>query len=137
MLELSVLFRALQLVAHAAHNFSSGATFQEDHAFFGDIYGKSEGYYDSIIERMIGFGYESKLQLQPYMAQVLSKISCPPVGARNEEYFKQILNYCTEASVMIDDLCSDPKAPEGVKQLLGGIADELDVLKYKLQRRLK
>jgi hypothetical protein len=88
MLKLAILFRAMQLFAHSAHNLCHGSTFHEDHAFFGDAYGKFEGYYDSIIERLIGFGYESHLDLSQIIKEVSSKYSntlfivcCGPLSA--------------------------------------------------------
>jgi DNA-binding ferritin-like protein len=139
MLQLAVLFRALQLFSHSAHNLCSGNTFHEDHAFFGSIYGQFEGYYDSIIERLIGFGYESHLELGGLISEVSKKlVGAPSVGVSDsKEYYIYILSHCDEAASLITDFCKSDELTEGTKQLLGGMADELEVLKYKISRRIK
>lgn len=138
MLQLAILFRSMQLFAHSAHNLCHGSTFHEDHAFFGDAYGKFEGYYDSIIERLIGFGYESHLDLSQIVKEVSSKLEmAPSIGASNNDYYSYLLSQCEESCKYCDEFCKSGQLSEGTKQLLGGIADELEVLKYKIQRRLK
>jgi DNA-binding ferritin-like protein len=138
MLKLAILFRAMQLFAHSAHNLCHGSTFHEDHAFFGDAYGKFEGYYDSIIERLIGFGYESHLDLSQIIKEVSSKLEeAPSVGASNNDYYSYLLTQCEEACGYCDEFCKSGQLTEGTKQLLGGISDELESLKYKILRRLK
>lgn len=139
MLQLAILFRSMQLFAHSAHNLCKGKTFHEDHSFFGDAYGKFEGYYDSIIERLIGFGYESHLDLGHISLELSKKLmSAPSVNVQdNNEFYSYLLGQCSEASSLCDDFCKSEELTEGTKQLLGGIADELEVLKYKINRRLK
>ena len=138
MLQLAVLFRAMQLFAHSAHNLCYGPTFHEDHSFFGDSYGKFEGYYDSIIERLVGFGYESHLDLSQIMIEISSKLQgSPSVGATNHDYYVYLLSQCEEACRYCNEFCKSSELTEGTKQLLGGIADELEVLKYKISRRIK
>ena len=138
MLQLAVLFRAMQLFAHSAHNLCHGSSFHEDHAFFGDAYGKFEGYYDSLIERLIGLGYESHLDLSQIIVEVSSKLQgSPSVGASNSDYYSYLLGQSEEACKYCDEFCKSKELTEGTRQLLGGIADELEVFKYKIKRRLK
>ena len=139
MLQLAILFRAMQLFSHSAHNLCKGKTFHEDHSFFGDAYGKFEGYYDSIIERLIGFGYESHLDLGDISLGISKKLmGAPSVNVQeNEEFYQYLLIQCDEALSLCGDFCKSGELSEGTKQLLGGIADELEVLKYKITRRLK
>jgi DNA-binding ferritin-like protein len=138
MLKLAILFRAMQLFAHSAHNLCHGSTFHEDHSFFGDVYGKAEGYYDSIIERLIGLGYESHLDLSQIIKEVSTSLEmAPSVGASNNDYYSFLLTQCEDACEYCNEFCKSGQLTEGTKQLLGGIADELEVLKYKILRRLK
>lgn len=139
MLQLAVLFRAMQLASHSAHNHCARTVFFQDHEFFGGVYSQAEGYYDSIAERMIGLGQEEQLKLQPFMAAVSQKLAtAPSVGVKeNKEFFIFLQSQCDEACKVIDALCKSGQLSEGTKQLIGGIADELEVLKYKISRRLK
>jgi len=139
MLELAILFRSMQLFAHSAHNLCKGKTFHEDHSFFGDAYAKFESYYDSIIERLIGFGYENHLDLSKICLELSKKLmSAPSVNVQdNNEFYSYLLFQCEEAMNLCNDFCKSDELTEGTKQLLGGIADELEVVKYKITRRLK
>lgn len=138
MLQLVICFRAMQLFAHSAHLLCARTVFFQDHEFFGSVYGQAEGYFDSISERMIGLGQEDQLKLQNVMSAVNQKLaSAPSVGVKeNKEYYVHLLNQCDEACKLIDAVCKNG-ASEGTKQLIGGIADELEVLKYKISRRIK
>ena len=138
MLQLAILFRSLQLISHHAHNLCYGPTFFEDHEFFGELYGKSEGYYDSIIERLIGLGYENSLQLEQIIQGSLKMIESLPSDKMNTQiYLIKCAKLIKEACDMIDEFCKSGKLTEGTKQLIGGMADELEVVSYKIQRRMK
>jgi len=139
MLQLAILFRAMQLFSHSAHNLCKGKTFHSDHDFFGDAYGKFEGYYDAIIERLIGFGYESHLDLASISLELSKKlVGAPSVNVQdNNEFYAYLLGQCEEAASLCGEFCKSGELTEGTKQLLGGIADELEMLKYKISRRLK
>lgn len=139
MLQLAILFRALQLASHSAHNHCARTVFFQDHEFFAELYGKAEGYYDSITERMIGLGQEEQLKLQTVIQAVSQKLaSAPSVGVKeNKEFFIYALSQLEESCKLVDSLCKSGQLSEGTKQLIGGIADEVEVLKYKISRRLK
>ena len=139
MLQLVILFRSMQMSSHQAHRLCARTVFFQDHEFFGSVYGQAEGYFDSISERMIGLGQEEQLKLQPLMAAVTQKLaSAPSTGVKeNKEYFVFLLSQAEEACKLCDALCKSGQYTEGTKQLLGGIADELEVLKYKISRRIK
>ncbi|GEM_PF-1518332 len=138
MIQLIIVFRALQLVAHHAHNLTKGLTFFEDHDFFGDLYGKAEGYYDSVVERFIGLGYESHLKLEMILMEVAKKVSIMKLEeAQPKDFYLNCLALISESNEMINKFCSSGQLTEGTKQLLGGIADELEVLKYKIARKMK
>lgn len=139
MFPLVVLFRSMQIFAHSSHLLCARTVFFEDHAFFGSVYGQAEGYFDSVSERMIGLGQEEQMKIQSIMAAVHQKLSsAPSVGVKeNKEYYSYLLSQCEEACKTIESLCKAGSLSEGTKQLIGGIADELEVLKYKISRRIK
>ena len=138
MLQLVVLFRAMQMFSHSAHLMCARTVFFQDHEFFGSVYGQAEGYFDSLSERMIGLGQEEQLKLQSVMSAVCQKLaSAPCCGVKdNKEYYAFLLSQAEEACKLCNQLCKSD-ASEGTKNLIAGIADELEVLKYKISRRLK
>jgi len=139
MLQLVILFRSIQLFTHSAHLLCARTVFFQDHEFFGSVYGQAEGYFDSISERMIGAGQEEQLKLQSVMAAVTQKLaSAPSVGVKeNKEFYSYLLTQSEEACKLCDQLCKASTTSEGTKNLLAGIADDLEVLKYKISRRIK
>lgn len=139
MLQLVVLFRAMQMVAHHAHLLCARTVFFQDHEFFGEVYGKAEGYFDSVSERIIGLGHEESLKLQDVMSAVNQKLAgAPSTGVKeNKEYYIYLLQECEEAGKQCEQLCKSSEISEGTKNMIAGIADELEVLKYKISRRLK
>jgi len=50
MSSIATLLRALQFLAHRAHNVIKGPTFFEDHKFLGKLYPDYEAAYDDIIQ---------------------------------------------------------------------------------------
>ena len=139
MLQLAVLFRAMQMAGHSAHQLCARTVFFQDHDAFAEIYEQAEKWFDSICERMIGLGQEEQLKLQPLMTAVSQKLaSAPSVGVKeNKEYFMFLQSQAEEACKLCDALCKSGQFSEGTKQLIGGIADELEILKYKISRRIK
>jgi len=138
MLQLVVLFRAMQMFSHSAHLMCARTVFFQDHEFFGEVYGLAEGYFDKVSERMIGLGQEEQLKLQTVMASVCQKLaSAPCCGVKeNKEYYTFLLSQAEEACKLCDQICK-AGASEGTKNLIAGIADDMEVLKYKISRRLK
>lgn len=137
MLKFAILLRAMQMFTHSAHNLCKGATFHEDHSFFGDVYGKAESWYDSVVERIIGLGYEEQVNLQSILSGVVQELSGAPSTDKSvTDFYLFLALQLDEASKMCSQICKHPDATEGTKQLIGGIADELEVLEYKVQRRL-
>jgi len=137
MLKFAILLRSIQLFTHSAHNLCKGVTFHEDHSFFGDVYGKAEGWYDSIVERIIGLGYEEQVNLQSILSGVVQELNGAPSTDKSvTDFYLFLALQLDEANKMCSQICKHPDATEGTKQLIGGIADELEVLEYKVQRRL-
>jgi DNA-binding ferritin-like protein len=136
MKQLLIYLRFAQLFGHNCHNFVGQKTFFQDHSFFGDFYGMAEGFYDGVIERMIGLGEEvDPVQVQVMAAQYLAQVKYP--FNDNDTCFKGCLAICKELCAEIDKLCQGGQYSEGTKQLLGGMADQLEVQMYKIQQRLK
>lgn len=133
---LLLYMRFAQLFTHNAHNFTSKPTFFSDHDFFGDAYGKFEGYYDAIAERMIGLGEEfDPVSVQVEAAGLLNDVKIK--FDNNDACFQLLLNITKEILALIEKLCKTGNLSQGTLQLIGGQADELEGLVYKLKRRLK
>ena len=131
MKQVAITLRALQLFAHNAHNQAKGATFLEDHEFFGELYEAYEGEYDSVVERMIGEGDETDLNS---IAEFAVETCAEKTPKTNEEAFSTILEYEKELCV---NIAKEVKgASDGTQNLLQGIADESLVRQYKIGRRL-
>ena len=139
MFQLMACFRAMQLFAHSAHLLCSRVVFFQDHEFFGEIYGKAEGWFDSVSERMIGLGQEEQLKLQSVVSAVAQKLqNAPSTGSKeNKEYYVYLNTQMDEAKKYCEELCKSGQLSEGTRQLLGGIADEIEGYKYKISRRIK
>ena len=134
--EIAVNLKLLNLYAHIAHNLCAHATFMQDHEFFGDLYEKADGYYDSVVERMIGLDQNPNL-VQINIDAVVKLKALPQQVKENKEYFKVCLEMLSKLCYSLDAACKQPETTEGTKQLLGGMADEIEGLKYKIKQRLK
>lgn len=131
LIELAILFRAISFLSHHAHNLSKGQTFFEDHVFFGDIYEKADSFYDDLIERYIGTvgdGVDLK--------KILSESS--DIATRSKgEFYKEILSLLEFVIKKIDGMCKQSKYSQGTLNLLQGQSDQVEVLIYKIKRKLK
>lgn len=139
MKELIAHLRFMQLFAHAAHNLVRGKSFFEDHEFFGAAYSQHEADFDAVVERLIGsFGQEHVdfVDMSKQAVELLAK-ALPQNSANNEPYFTVQLANESRMCDMINQLCRLDGASEGLKQLLGGMADLSESRQYKLKQRLK
>lgn len=135
MKDLAIYMRFLQLFAHNCHNMVSKVTFFSDHEFLGSIYSQAEGFYDNIIERMVGLGDEPDLiEIQLKAVNLLKEAKYNIQD--NRACFMVILNIIKEMLGEIEDL-SKTSLSQGTLQLIGTIADLQEVNVYKLKRRLK
>ena len=132
--ELAVKFQLLNFFAHMAHNVSYGATFPQDHAFFADIYDKADDHYDSTVERMIGLGFNPNIQ--QIVAEASNRFK-PMKAADNDEMFQQIVSQINAINIGLGAICKAGDITEGTRQMFGSMADEWEVVKYKLKQRLK
>lgn len=130
LINLATLYRAINLYAHHAHNMTSGETFLQDHAFFGEIYAKMDDFYDDCIERHIGTTDDS-VDLADIMDRVNHMISMS-----DSNYFDTILSALDNALDKIESLAKSDLS-QGTINLVVGQADQIEVIIYKLKRRLK
>lgn len=136
MKNLAVYMRFMQLFTHNCHNLLTKNTFMQDHDFFGGLYSQAEGFYDSLIERMLGLGQELDLaQLQVHAAQLLTQVDYP-LG-ENDLCYKAALEIQKEILAEIEKLCKSGQLSQGTIQLLGDMADKIEVNLYKINQRLK
>lgn len=136
MSELLILLRTKQLFAHNLHNTVSRIVFLQDHEFLGDIYSKAEGHYDSVAERMIGLGQAPNLvQVQEQAVATLKQL--PENFKDNTEALATLCDLNKHILAKIEVVCKMPGISQGTLQLVGGIADEIEVECYKLGQRVK
>lgn len=138
MLELAVLLRAIQLYAHSAHHLCARTPFHQDHAFFSDVYQAAEAGYDSIIERIIGLYGEDSVELNRIVSEVAAKLQgCPSTGVKeNKAFYEQQLKFEKELCSLVETICKNPKASQGVIQTVSTMGELSEIRQYKIKRRL-
>lgn len=125
--------RALQFLAHRAHNECNGAQFFSDHEFFGKLYPAYEGFYDSVVERIIGLESE-KLNLAKMNVEAAQMAA---INANSKDcgmFYRVILKGEKDLCELIKKAM--PKATDGTQNLLQGIADVSEQHQYKIKKRL-
>ena len=136
MQELAILLRTVYFLKHNCHNLAKGLSFIADHEFLGDSYEETLGHYDDVIERLIGLGQTPNLvEVQIAAANKLKNI--PIKYESNTECFFIILNANKMVLGLIEKLCKEPSISQGTIQLIGGIADKIEIENYKLSQRIK
>jgi len=130
LIELATLFRAINIYTHQAHHLTKGDTFLQDHTFFSEIYSLMDSFYDDLIERHIGT-VDDKIDLHDIMDKVTHMIE-----VADENWYKTILDSLENSLEKIEKLCKSDIS-QGTINLLAGQADQIEVLIYKIKRRLK
>jgi len=125
--------RALQFLAHRAHNVIKGTTFFEDHKFLGKLYPAYESAYDSAVERVIGLGLE-KLNIAKVNIAAAKMSDIMPDETKPEPFFRVILKGEKDLCEMIDKAVNN--ASQGTQNLLQGICDQSEMRQYQLKQRL-
>jgi DNA-binding ferritin-like protein len=125
--------RALQFLAHRAHNVIKGPTFFEDHKFLGKLYPAYEEAYDSAVERVIGLGTE-KLNLSKINIAASQMSDILPNETKPEPFLRAILKGEKDMCGMVDEAVE--KASQGTQNLLQGFADQSEARQYQLKQRL-
>jgi len=131
MIELAILFRALNLYAHFAHNMTKGLTFFQDHAFFGELYETADDFYDQLIERIIGTSNETIS-----LSEIDSKANAL-ISKGNDNYYGTIKAVLEKSLSDIEKLCRYGKFSVGTLNLLQGQADQIEVILYKIKQKMK
>lgn len=139
MLELAILLRAIQLYAHSAHHLCARTPFHQDHEFFSSVYQAAEDGYDSIIERIIGLYGEDSVELNRIVAEVALKLqNCPSTGIKeNKAFYEYQLKFEQELCVLVEKICKNPKATQGVIQTVATLGEQSEVRQYKIKQRIK
>lgn len=128
--------RTAQLLYHDAHQRTSGPTFQQDHAWFGDAYAAAEGDFDRVMEKMLGSGYSAPdlVKLLVHIQQKLGKVNISDDG-RPEKYYS--IGYKLECAVC--ELCQQIDRKEqdvGIRNMVGDICDKAQGRKYQIGQRM-
>ena len=135
MIELITLIRALYLLKHNCHNLVSKISFFADHEFLGSSYELTLGHYDALVERVIGLGHIP--DIVSLQINAANKLKNYPLSYKdNLECFQVILEVNKSILQMIEPLCK-ASLSQGFLQLLGGIADDIEIENYKLGQRTK
>lgn len=132
--ELAIYLRMMQFYSHICHNATSGTTFFEDHAFFGELYAAYETAYDDVVERCIGLGVSIDL-FKLHQSAVNMLEAHKGIKADPKSMFKGVLEQENNMLKLIE--LAIPKATEGTKQFLGNLYDQSEMRKYKLGQRVK
>lgn len=130
---LALQLRALQFLAHRAHNECNGDTFFQDHSFLGGLYKSYEEHYDNVIERIIGLENE-QISISKINQQAAEMSSVNPVSKDCAVFFKILLKGEEDVCTLVKAMA--PKATDGTQNLLQAIADESEKTQYKLKKRL-
>ena len=126
LIQVATAFRALNLYAHQAHHMCKGATFMQDHAFFGELYSFAEDSYDSLVERSIGIN-----DGDPNLSEIITKAN-DLISSLNDDFYSHCLGISKE---ICDEINVIKNYDVGTLNLLQGIHDNLSVFIYKMQRR--
>ena len=133
MQSIALQLRALQFLAHRAHNECNGDTFFQDHDFFGGLYKSYESHYDDVIERIIGLGKE-QISISKINQQAADMSSVNPGIKDCETFFKIILKGEEDVCKLVKMAMS--ASTDGTQNLLQAIADESEKTQYKIKKRL-
>lgn len=128
MIDLLVLMHAAREATHFMHWFAAGA----QHVELADIYDKFDGYFDAIAEKMIQAGDEKELDLKKIISSSLSQVgSVPGQEVKNQtEFFAHLVKVVDTILDKIEELNKLPLSA-GEVDMLGGFANEIEVIKYK------
>ena len=133
MSSIATLLRALQFLAHRAHNECNGLTFFQDHNFLGGLYKSYEDHYDDVIERIIGLEKEV-INISQINKEAVEMSSVNSGSKDCEVFFKVILKGEEDLCKLIK--AAMPKATDGTQNLLQAIADNSEKTQYKIKKRL-
>lgn len=133
MRDVAVLLRAMQLYTHNCHNLMTGVSFFADHEYLGTLYPIYEVAYDSVIERVIGLGFDPDLASTTLKAATMVAQS----SATEQHCFSVLLSLEKELCTKCEEYIQSVALSEGTKQLLGDICDKSEARQYQLRQRIR
>ena len=137
LLDLAVCFRGMYLYSVQAHQLASKSTFIQDHEFLADIYSFAESSYDRLVERHIGTVSSSGVDFISLTNKSVDKVkSLKQIVSENKEYFEEILRFSTYILQELNKVAKSPSISVGTQNMIADIADQLEVLRYKIKRRI-
>jgi DNA-binding ferritin-like protein len=122
-------FRAMQFLAHNAHNLIGGVSFFSDHDFFGALYGEYEASYDRVIELLIGNG--DKPDLVALHIEAAGKLS----SLSKENHFEAVLGAEEQLQSAIEEFAKTNPS-QAALNMAGDLGETSKVRIYKLRQRL-
>lgn len=128
-----IQLRALDFLAHRAHNVTKGPTFFEDHEFLGELYPAYETAYDDLVERIIGTDTES-LSICKVNKAAAEMSSVAPNETKPDAFFRIILKGEKDLCALIEK--SIKEQTQGTQNMLAQLADDAERRIYKLKQRL-
>lgn len=133
MQDLAIQFRAMQFIAHRAHNLASGPTFFEDHEHFATLYAAYEDAYDAVIERIIGIG--GKPDITDITKRAADMMGPYFDGMDSVDSFNGLLTFESMLRDIIDAM--NKGASLGVQNMLQQFADDSQKRSYLIGQRVK
>lgn len=122
-------FRAMQFLAHNAHNLIGGPSFFADHDFFGALYAEYEASYDRVIELLIGNG--DKPDLVVLHTEAVGKLS----SMSQENHFEAVLAAEEQLQDAIEEFAKTNPS-QAALNMAGDLGETSKVRIYKLRQRL-
>jgi DNA-binding ferritin-like protein len=117
----------LKFVSHFYHHTINGPNFLQNHEFLGDLYKQYDDWYDDTVERSIG------LNLTVDFVDIHTTAVSYFQECTKKEDWVSVLLYLNEylLSLIEDYVKTNPS--QGTIQLLGDIANEVEVFNFKLK----
>ena len=125
--------RALDFLAHRAHNVTKGTTFFEDHRVLGELYPAYETAYDNLVERIIGTNAES-LSICKVNKAAAEMSSVSPTETKPDAFFRILLKGEKDLCAMIEKSIKDQT--QGTQNLLQHFCDDSEKRQFALKQRL-
>jgi DNA-binding ferritin-like protein len=125
-------FRYASLVSQHLHWTVSGPTSIQDHGMLGDLYKLFDGFVDDLAERVTGLGGTAPTPME----QMKYAYAC----AKKAGDVNSMSGACALLCQMVEEangVAGQGSFSEGTKNLLAGIADQLEQKAYFFKQRVK
>jgi len=135
---LLALHRAVANIHQTNHWQASGPLFYQDHLLFERLYTTVNGVIDGLAEKAVGLGSPAlvNVQLQSQQIDALIEYFCsqcaePMLLSQHAEDIS-----CALIHVSLDNLKNSNMLTDGIENMLQGICDTHESLRYLLKQRL-